>query len=56
MFPLMLQNSVVGETGKSSAVFGSWHVPKALTGLGHHTVLKICFSFSGFLLIILMEI
>lgn len=30
MFPLMLQSTTVGQTGKNREVFGSWHVSKAL--------------------------
>lgn len=46
MFPLMLQSSIVGETGKSS----TWELDCSQgTVLGYNTVLKICFSFSGFL-------
>lgn len=46
MFPLMLQSTIFGDTGKSSAVFGSWHVFQSTT-LGHtyNIVLKMFISF-----------
>lgn len=45
MFPLMLQSTIFGDTGKSNAVFGSWHVFQSTT-LGHtyNIVLKMFIS------------
>lgn len=45
MFPLMLQSTIFGDTGKSNAVFGGWHVFQSTT-LGHtyNIVLKMFIS------------
>lgn len=49
MFRLMFQKTMVGETGKSNAIFGSWRVSKTLQ-LSHpyNTVLKKHFSLLSF--------